>query len=368
MMDPIETLEFLMRAGLKAANPFPTTLINLPEKPIGRLFVMAVGKAAVPMAKAVAEKYAGAFDGILLAPKGYLEQVRGFASLEGSHPLPSTANVRATTKIAEKVLELEEEDMFLALISGGTSALLCMPAKGVSLQRKIKLTQDLLASGKSITTINLARRKLSAIKGGQLKNLAFPADVVSLLMSDVAGDDSCVIGSAPTAGGRVIMNADAMLTGVQEAARQMGISVSNFGGAITGEAKKLARDHADIAISYYGKCPHLFLSGGETSVKVKGYGKGGRNSEYALALALALKGAQGVYGLAIDSDGIDGAGPHAGALVKPDTLEAAALAGLDAKAALDNNDSGSFFGQLDDLVTTGPTMTNLNDLRMILMV
>ncbi len=368
MMDPIETLETLMHAGIKAANPFPATVINLPERPVGSLFILAVGKAAVPMAKAAAEGYGGDFDGILLAPEGYVENVRGFACLSGSHPLPSTANVNATKKIAEKVLGLEEEDMFLALISGGTSALLCLPAKGISLQRKIKLTKDLLASGKSIAQVNLARRKLSAIKGGKLKKLAFPADVVSLLLSDVAGDDTCVIGSAPTAGGKVIMNADDMLVEVQEQARQMGISVSNFGAAVNGKARLVARGHADIAKSYYGKCPHLFLSGGETSVTVTGKGTGGRNSEYALALALALKGAKGIYGLSIDSDGIDGTGPHAGAWVKPDTLEAADLAGLDPAAALERNDSGEFFKALDDLITTGPTLTNLNDLRMILMV
>ncbi|MEE8258312.1 MAG: DUF4147 domain-containing protein, partial [Sphingomonadales bacterium] len=350
------------------ANPFPATLTNLPGRPVGALFILAVGKAAVPMAKAAAEGYGADFDGILLAPEGYMEKVRGFACFEGSHPLPSTVNVKATKKIAEKVLGLEEEDLFLALISGGTSALLCMPAKGVSLRRKIRLTGDLLASGKSIAQVNLARRKLSAIKGGQLKKLAFPADVVSLLLSDVAGDDTCVIGSAPTAGGKVIMNADVMLVEVQEQARQMGISVSNFGSAVTGEARLVARDHAEIAKNYYGKCPHLFLSGGETSVTVTGKGTGGRNSEYALALALALKGAKGIYGLSIDSDGIDGAGPHAGAWVKPDTLEAAGMAGLDATAALKNNDSGGFFTKLDDLITTGPTLTNLNDLRMILMV
>jgi len=358
-MNAEKILHELMNVALKAANPHRATLENLPEAPTGKLLIVAVGKAATPMAGAAAEHYGKGFEGILLAPKGYVEKVPGFECFEGSHPLPSDQNVRTTKRIMEKVSALGEGDMLLALISGGTSALLCAPL-GVSLEEKIRITTELLKSGAEIAEINGVRKELSAVKGGKLRDMAGKAEVVTLLVSDVAGDDPAIIGSAPTGGGIIILKSDDMLRAVAEAAQGKGISVSNLGGDVTGEAREVAADHADIARGYYGRRPHLILSGGETSVTVTGEGRGGRNSEYALALAIELKGAAGIYGLAIDTDGHDGAGPHAGALVTPATLARVKKMGLDPEKAMKNNNSGSFFEVAGGAISTGPTFTNLN--------
>jgi hydroxypyruvate reductase len=366
-MDAEKTLKDLIDVALKAADPYPATLKNLPNPPEGKLFILSCGKAAGPMAYAAAGKYKGRFDGILMAPAGYMDLVLPFKCFTGGHPLPTSENVRLTNQVVAGVKALGEGDMFLALISGGTSALLCRPL-GVTLAEKIRITGELLKSGADIAEINRVRKELSAVKGGKLGKMAHPARVETLLVSDVAGDDPAIIGSAPTGGGKIILKADDMLAAVMNTALKQGISVSNLGGAVTGEAREVAQDHAEIALGYYGKRPHLILSGGETSVTVTGKGTGGRNSEYALALAVALEGASGIYGLSLDSDGHDGTGPHAGARVKPDTLARAEKAGLNPEKSLKNNESGEFFKALDDLITTGPTGTNLNDLRMILMV
>lgn len=366
-MDPIKTLQALVDVGLAAADPYAPTQENLPKRPRGRLFILAVGKAASPMAEAASDHYGEGFEGILLAPGGYVKEVSGFEAFEGDHPLPSEQNVRFTKMIIERVKALGKGDMLLALISGGASALLCQP-EGVGLTEKIRITNELLQSGAEIGEVNRTRAELSAVKAGKLQELAHPAAVEALLVSDVAGDDPAIIGSAPTGGGKIILKSGDMLAKVMEAARQMSISVSNLGGAVTGEARRVAADHAEVAFAFYGKRPHLILSGGETSVTVTGDGKGGSNSEYALALAIALNQAEGVYGLSLDTDGRDGTGPHAGAIVKPDTLARARKAGLDEKKSLKNNDSGTFFKVLGDVIATGPTFTNVNDLRMILMV
>ena len=366
-MDSEKILKDLMDVARQAADPYPATLKNLPNPPQGKLFILSSGKAAGPMGYAAAGKYKGRFDGILVAPTGYLDLVLPFRCFEGGHPLPSPENVRLTTQVVAGVKALGEGDMFLALTSGGTSALLCSPL-GVTLAEKIRITEELLKSGAEIAEINRVRKKLSAVKGGKLGKMAYPARVETLLVSDVAGDDPAVIGSGPTGGGKIILKSDDMLAAVTDAALQQGISVSNLGGAVTGEASEVAKDHARLVKGYYGRRPHLILSGGETLVTVTGNGQGGRNSEYALALAIALEGEAGVYALSLDSDGHDGTGPHAGAVVTPGTLEGAGKAGLNPKKSLKNNDSGGFFKALSNLIITGPTHTNLNDLRMILMI
>jgi len=370
-MDPEKILKDLMDVGLEAANPYAKTMENLPKRPVGKLFILSVGKAAAPMAQAASDHYGDGFEGILLAPEGYQKDVAGFDVFKGDHPLPSERNISATLKIMEKITLLGQGDMLLALISGGTSALLCAP-EGVTLEQKIKRTSDLLKSGAAMEKINAERRKMSAVKGGKLREMAGKADVVTLLVSDVAGDNPSVIGSAPTGGGKIILKSDDMLAAVQEAALGQNISVSNLGGAVAGEAREVAADHADIAFSYYGRRPHLILSGGETSVTIKGKGKaegnGGRNSEYALALAIALDGSPGIYGLILDTDGHDGTGPHAGAFVVPGIVVRAEMLDCDPKKSLNNNDSREFFEVVKGLVITGPTFTNLNDLRMILLV
>ena len=317
------------------------------------------------MARAASEKYRTGFEGILLAPVGYLEDVPGFEGFEGTHPVPSDTNVAVTKKIAGKVKALGEGDMLLALISGGTSALLCLPKEGVTLKEKIETTRELLKSGVEMAELNTIRKSLSAVKGGKLADMAHPGAVETLITSDVAGDDPMIIGSAPTGGGNIVLKADDMLAVIAEKAESMGLRVTNLGGTVTAEAKVLAGAHAKLALET-GEHPHLILSGGETSVSVTGKGHGGRNSEYALALALALDGAEGVYAIAIDTDGHDGTGPHAGAWVRPDTLARAKEKEINPEKFLKNNDSGGFFKMLGDSIITGPTFTNLNDLRMIL--
>ncbi len=355
-----------MKTALEAADPHTAILENLPKTPGGRLFILSIGKAAAPMAEAAAGFYHDGFEGILYAPKGYGKTVPGFEPFEGTHPLPSQRNVEITKKIIAKIERLSKGDMLLALVSGGTSALLCAPL-GVTLEEKIAESQRLLKSGLGMAEINARRTELSAVKGGKLAKIAHPARVETLIVSDVTGDDPKIVGSAPTGGGKIVLTADAMLKAVEKTAISKGISVSNL-GQVDGEAKEVGEAHAALATGYYGARPHLILSGGETSVTVKGEGKGGRNTEYALSLCLALDDAEGIYGLAIDTDGHDGVGPSAGARFDPGALERASIKGLDAKLFLKNNDSGSFFEVCGGLIITGPTFTNLNDLRMVLLV
>lgn len=360
-----------MNVGLATANPYRKTFENLPPRPRGVLYILSIGKAAAPMAQAAVDFYGDGFRGILYAPENYSKQVKGLRAFEGSHPVPSALNVEITAKIMRRVQALGEDDMLLALISGGTSSLLCAPF-GFTLEEKIAETERLLKSGQPIEYINARRQDMSAIKGGKLAELAHPAKVVTLITSDVAGDDPAVVGSAPTGGGDIVLSADHMLESVKAEARALGISVTNL-GQTTGEAREVALEHTSLVLGDKGDRPHLILSGGETTVTIKGEGqegqiKGGRNTEYALALAIALEGAKGIYGLAIDSDGHDGTGPFAGAHFDPHTLLRGVEKGLVHEKSLNNNDSGTFFKAVDGLIETGPTFTNLNDLRMILLV
>lgn len=355
-----------MNVGLAAANPYRKTFENLPERPRGRLFILSVGKAAAPMAEAAADFYGEDFEGILYAPTGYGKRVEGLRVFEGTHPVPSTLNVEITERIMRRVQNLGEDDMLLALISGGTSSLLCAPY-GFTLEEKIAETESLLKSGVPVETLNARRTDMSAVKGGKLAKLAHPAKVETLITSDVAGDDPKIVGSAPTGGGDIIISADHMLAAVKGEALALDISVTEL-GQITGEAREVALEHTHLALSGELERPHLILSGGETTVTVRGEGRGGRNTEYALALAIALEGAKGVYGLAVDTDGHDGTGPFAGGWFDPHTLLHGVEQGLIHEKSLNNNDSGSFFEAVNGLINTGPTFTNLNDLRMILLV
>jgi len=365
-MDGLKTLKSLMKVGLTAADPYRKIYENLPDRPLGRLLIVSLGKAASRMAEAAADFYQQDYEGFILTPRGYGRRIKGFQTFEGTHPVPSQLNVEITQKIMREVEGLHGGDMLLALISGGTSALLCAP-EGVTLGQKIKETEALLKSGKPVRDINERRKDMSAVKGGKLADLARPARVKTLIISDVAGDDPLVVGSAPTGGGTVVLSADAMLGAIKGEAEAMGISVENF-GQVEGEARAVAGLHAIKTLTYPGKRPHLIISGGETSVTVAGGGRGGRNTEYALALAMSLDRAEGIYALAIDTDGHDGTGPFAGAMVDPGTLVRAIEAGLIPEKSLKNNNSGGFFEAAGGLIETGPTLTNLNDLRMILLV
>ena len=419
----------MFSAALRAVAPehcLPPALPDPPKR--GRTLVVGAGKAAASMARAVERHWVGPYDGLVVTRYGHAmpdaDDVPGHIEvIEAAHPVPDGASRWAAERIMAQAEGLTAKDLLLCLWSGGGSSLLTLPAPGLSLQDKRQLTVALLRSGASISEINIVRKHLSAIKGGRLAVAAYPAPVVSLIISDVPGDDPGLIASGPTeadastyeeacaivARYRIDASAAALLhlaaacgetpkpgdprlelsrsviiatpqmalEAAAEVARQAGITPIILGSAIEGEAREVAVMHAGIInqMARYGQpgsAPAVLLSGGETTVTVRGRsGRGGRNSEFLLALALAI-GAPNPYrarihAMACDTDGIDGTEDNAGALLYPDTLERAAALGLDGRSALMNNDAYSFFAGLNDLVVTGPTRTNVNDFRAILL-
>lgn len=401
--------------ALAAADPAQILPPYLPEPPQGRLVVVGAGKAAAKMAQVTESFYSKHYPnvglaGLVVTRYGHSVPTESIKVLEASHPVPDAAGVAATREILALAESLGEDDLLLCLISGGGSALLCAPS-GVRLEDKAALTGALLRSGADIHEMNTVRKHLSRVKGGGLAQVAAPARVLSLIISDVAGDDLSVIASGPTvpdastvAEARAVLKrhglADAILRhaaetpkpgdaifarienrliasaqGTLEAAaayfRQQGVTPIILSNSVTGEAREVAKVHAAIArqIRRYGQPlgpPCLLLSGGETTVTVRGRGRGGRNCEFALSLALELDGLEGVYALAADSDGIDGVEDAAGALVTPETLDSLGRAA--ARAALDDNDAYGFFECVGSLIHTGPTLTNVNDVRMLLVL
>jgi hydroxypyruvate reductase len=369
------------------------------------------------MARAVERHMSGPIEGLVVTRYGHAVPCGRIEVVEAAHPVPDAAGRAAARRILEYAERAGEGDLVLCLISGGASALLALPADALALEDKQAVNRALLASGADITQMNAVRKHLSAIKGGRLAAAAHPARVVSLLISDVPGDDPAVIGSGPTvpdpstfadalsilrqyriepparvlehlraakdetpkpgdprlAGATTIIVArpQASLEAAAARARAAGITPVILGDALEGEAREVAKVLAGIALQVrrHGQ-PALpacaLLSGGETTVTVRGAGRGGRNAEFLLALALHLNGAPGISALAADTDGIDGSEDNAGAIALPDTLARARAHGLDAKAMLADNDGYGFFAALGDLVTTGPTLTNVNDFRAIL--
>ena len=385
---------------------------NLPEPPRGRTVVVGAGKAAAAMASVVENCWRGKLSGLVVTRYGHGAPCRRIEVVEAGHPMPDESGLEAARRILASVANLIPDDLVLALISGGGSALLTMPATGVTLSEKRSLTAALLRSGAPIAEINCVRKHLSAIKGGRLAMAASPAPVTALIISDVPGDDPALVASAPTAPDPTtsadaasilqkrgiiaselvaawLKNPDSETpkpgdpafarvhnriiassrSAIAESARMAGAAgfAVRYLGDIEGEAQMLAHDHAQMALQLRreGK-PALILSGGEAMVTVRGNGRGGRNTEYLLALARALDGAEGIWALACDTDGIDGTEDNAGAVIAPDSLRRAAAVGLSAGVALAGNDSYGFFAGLGDLVVTGPTRTNVNDFRAIL--
>ncbi len=412
-------LRALFDAALTAADPLQAVPRHLPEPPAGRTIVVGAGKAAAAMAKAVENKWPGPLEGLVVTRYGHGLDCRHIEVVEAAHPVPDAAGRRAAERILERVRGLTPEDLVLCLISGGGSALLAQPAPELSLEDKQAVARELLACGADIAEMNCIRKHLSAIKGGRLAAAAAPAAVVTLAISDVPGDDPAVIASGPTvpdpttfAEARAILEkyaiepppavarhlaaaseetpkpGDPRLTGADfrmvarpqdaleaaaAAAEAAGVAPLILGDAIEGEAREVARVMAGIAAqaARHGqptRPPCVLLSGGETTVTLRGRGRGGRNAEFLLALAVALDGHPGVHAIACDTDGIDGSEDNAGALIGPDTLARAAAQGLDAKARLANNDAYGLFEALGDLVVTGPTLTNVNDFRAILVL
>lgn len=412
MQDRKAYLEALFRAAIKSADPAYTVPAHLPPRPEGRVIVIGAGKASARMAEIV-EKIWGDIEGLVITRYGYGRPTKSIKIVEAAHPVPDRAGLEATQEMLDLMASCDEGDTVLALISGGASALLCAPPNGVSLEDKQELHQALLASGAPISDMNLIRKHFSGVKGGQLAAAAYPASVIGLLISDVPGDDPGEIGSGPTVGedrpahlaceladsiglgaltdrlggtkcGSLIATDDPRLSktrnqiiaaprqALQKAAELAGedVQVEILGDALEGEARDLA--HLQIkqakerqkALRPGEKL--LLLSGGECTVSGRGSGIGGPNAEFALAAAIALEGHPGISLLAGDTDGVDGAADIAGAFVDGNTLSRAAALDLDPADALDRHDSHGFFGALEDQIITGPTLTNVNDFRAIL--
>jgi len=415
MTDPLPLLRAMFERAVAVADPMQSLAAHLPPRPEGRLVVIGAGKASARMAEAVEAVY-GPCEGLVITRYGYGRPCTGIEIVEAAHPVPDTSGMQATARMLDLVAGLGEADMVLALISGGASSLLVQPAGTMTLAEKQAVNAALLASGAPIGKMNLLRKHLSRVKGGQLAAAAYPARMLALMISDVPGDDPAMIGSGPTvgeastpsdarqivaaygidlpasaqavldAGTGVIAPGDPRLSRVEnviyaapaqsleaaaEIARAEGIEVRSLGDALEGEAREVARDHAAEARAVQATlapdaAPVLLLSGGELTVTRRGDGVGGPNAEYALALALALNGAPGIHAIACDTDGVDGAAEVAGAVIHPGTLARAAECGADPQLALDRNDAHSFFAALDDQVVPGPTLTNVNDFRAIL--
>jgi len=411
-------LRALFDAAVAAADPREVLAAHLPDKPRGRCIVVGGGKSAAVMAAALEEAWPDvALSGTVVTRYGHAVPTRRIEVIEASHPVPDANSEFGARRLLERVQGLGADDLVLALISGGGSALLALPAPGLTLADKQAINRTLLASGATITEMNTVRKHLSGIKGGRLAAAAAPARVVTLAISDVPGDDPAVIASGPTVpdpstfadaraligrygieppravASRLTQDADETpkpgelpdgefrliatpmmaLAKVAEAARGFGLTPLILGDALEGEARELGTVMAGIARSVraHGQplaAPALLLSGGETTVTIgRGpAGRGGRNTEFLLGLAVALGGAPGIWAAAGDTDGIDGTEDAAGALIAPDSLARARAAGLNVRKVLAEHDSYTMFEVLGDLIRTGPTLTNVNDVRLVL--
>jgi glycerate 2-kinase len=414
--DPRSLLRALLDAAIAAAAPASVLPPHLPKPPKGRTIVVGAGKAAAAMARAVEDHWAGPLSGLVVTRRGYGDTYKRIEVIEASHPVPDQTGMDAAQRILDAVRGLSADDLVLFLASGGGSALMALPAPGLTLADKQAVTRALLKCGATIGEINCVRKHLSAIKGGRLAAAAFPAQVVTLAISDVVGDDPSVIASGPTvpdpsnfaearailakygirpppavarhlakaedetpkpddprlarADYRLIATPKLALAAAAAAAQAAGVTPVILSDAIEGEAREVAEAQAAFALhAAAGRpmpLPAVLLSGGEATVTVRGQGRGGPNTEFILALALALGGQPQIYALAADTDGIDGTEDNAGAFCDPATLARAAAAKLDLASHLANNDSYSAFAALGDLVVTGPTRTNVNDFRAIL--
>ena len=414
-MNPERLLRGLFDAALAAADPARMLADFLPEPPRGRTVVVGAGKASARMAEVLEGAWEGPLEGLVITRHGHACPCRHIEIVEAAHPVPDAAGEAGARRIKKMVAGLGADDLVIALISGGGSALMALPAEGLTLADKQAVNAALLRSGASIGEMNLVRKHLSAVKGGRLAAAAHPARLTALMISDVPGDDPGTIASGPTVGeasnpadaaailarhaieppkavarhlarakgcpapgdarlarveNRVIAAPQMSLEAAAAAARAAGIAPLILGDAIEGEAREVGIVMAGIARQVLGHGqplapPCVLLSGGETTVTVRGDGRGGRNVEFLLALAIALDGAP-VHAIACDTDGVDGAEEVAGAVIGPDTLARARAIGLDARAALARNDAHSFFAALGDRVVTGPTLTNVNDFRALL--
>lgn len=414
---PRALLQAMFHAAIEAAQPSHCIPPHLPPAPRGRLIVIGAGKASAAMAQAVERHWPGPLSGLVVTPYGYAVPCVRIEIVEASHPVPDSAGMQAARRMLDLVDNLQADDTVLCLISGGGSSLLALPLDGITLADKQALNRALLASGATIGEMNCVRRHLSAIKGGRLAAACHPAQVVTLAISDVPGDKLGDIASGPTVGdattcedalaivrrygmdlpdsirktlesGRgesvkpddprlartrttLVATPQMALEAAAAVARAAGVTPYILGDSLEGEARDVGKVMAGIALQtamrgqpFPGPC--VLLSGGETTVTVRGNGRGGRNVEFLLALGIALDGHEGIHALACDTDGVDGQEDIAGAYLAPDTLRRAWAQGIKPRDSLDNNDGHGFFQALGDSVVTGPTLTNVNDFRAIL--
>lgn len=417
--EPRALLQAMFHAAIEAAQPSHCIPPHLPPAPRGRLIVIGAGKASAAMAQAVEQHWPGPLSGLVVTRYGYGVPCERIEIVEAAHPVPDQAGMAAAQRMLALVEHLSPEDTVLCLISGGGSALLALPLPGVTLADKQALNRALLASGATIGEMNCVRRHLSAVKGGRLAAACHPAQVITLAISDVPGDKLGDIASGPTvadattcgdalaivrrygielpAGIREVLESgrgesvkpgDARLARAQttliatpqmaleaaaEVARAAGVTPYILGDSIEGEARDVGKVMAGMAQQAARRgqpfaAPCVLLSGGETTVTVRGNGRGGRNVEFLLSLGISLDGEPGVHALAGDTDGVDGQEDIAGAVLSPDTLQRAWSQGLGPRDSLDNNDGHGFFQSLGDSVVTGPTLTNVNDFRAVLVL
>jgi len=408
-----DVLLSLFADALEVTLPRHAVPKHLPKPPKGRTIVIGAGKASAAMAQALEAHWQGPIEGLVVTRYGHATPCKQIEIVEAAHPVPDEAGRKAASRIFIMVQGFTEDDLVIALISGGGSALLALPAEGLTLEDKQEINSALLKSGATITEMNCLRKHLSKIKGGRLAKAAYPAPIHALMISDIPGDDLSMIASGPTVpdpttlgDSRLIVSkyqielpeaADILLQDLEnetpkpgdpiferveniliatpqmaleaaaKTARSHGMEAQILSDKIEGEARDVGVEHAILALEHAADDkPCVILSGGETTVTVKGKGRGGRNVEFLLSLAIALNGAQGISALACDTDGIDGSEDNAGARITPDTLARAAALDLNPAEFLENNDAYSFFEALGDLIITGPTLTNVNDFRAIL--
>ena len=417
--DPSQLMRALFCAAVASADPkrlMDRSLI--PDRPAGRTVVVGAGKAAASMAQALEACCPGPLSGVVLTPYGHAKTCSGIEVLEAAHPIPDRAGLRTADRILDIAVSLNEGDLMLCLLSGGGSSLLTLPIEELSLTEKQQINRQLLESGADISQINCVRKHLSRIKGGRLAEAAWPGSTFTLMISDVPDDNPAVIASGPTladhsscadalliidhygielntrirsllsdgsletpkpgaaklarSGHRIIGSPELGLSAAAVYGREKGFVIHSLGSQVVGESRQVGVEHAlmlqDMIKTNTNNSPLLLLSGGETTVTVRGSGRGGPNREYLLAAAQTLNGLPGAWGIACDTDGIDGSPDAAGAVIGPDTLAHAAALGLDAKTMLSKNDTGTFFSVLGDAVVTGPTCTNINDFRALLYV
>ena len=410
--DPREFLLSVFRAVVKEAQPKLCLPQFLPDSPKGKIVVIGAGKASAAMAAVAEDYYASEISGLVITRYGYAVDCQNIEIVEAGHPIPNIDGHNATLRILENLATLSEDDLVLCLLSGGGSSLLTLPTEGLSLEDKQHINEILIRSGAAVNEINIIRKHLSQVKGGRLAQVCMPANLVTLVISDVVGDDLSAIASGPTVPDpstfadaievvnkydlelptsamnilneglhetlkpgntifdknriEIVANGQNYLNAAAKVAKAAGIEPIILNDYFDGEARDIGQKTAGVAVAHKYQAPCVLLSGGELTVNVKGSGKGGPNTEFLVALAMELKGAEGVFAIACDTDGTDGSGDNAGAMIAPDTLSRARKLGLDPTDTLIRNDAYSFFDILDDLVISGPTHTNVNDFRAIM--